>query len=203
MSGLAGCNFDNEEATVQCGNGLQVDLTTMEAEIIGQQGKVSLKSLAFINSKEEFTVLEYEDSSSPYSAALIPRGNGYRSIILDPLHAGSMFTRLFFFEGHGLKHFKLFSDKTQITGGRIQVWKVSWQAGKPIDMFEEVVVEEAEKETVIELEEPEEEVEITDSEPETEEEEEVVEEETGTEEEGVTEESQEDDNETIDFEIEI
>ena len=54
---------------------------------------------------------------------------------MDPKLAGSMFTRLFFFNGHGLKHFNLFSDKTQVTGGKIQAWKVDWEEGKPINIL--------------------------------------------------------------------
>ena len=39
----------------------------------------------------------------------------------------SMFTRLFFLDGHGLKHFQKFSDLRSVTGQRIVVWKVDWE----------------------------------------------------------------------------
>jgi hypothetical protein len=146
LSGLSGCNEDKD--VLRCGNGVEVNLTDMKAVVSTQQGKVSLKSLAYINKNKEFIVKEYDGNAAPYSAALIPIGNGVSSILMDPRLAGSMFTRLFFFDGHGLKHFKILSDKRQVTGGRIQVWKVSWEEGDPINILKEEVIEEIEEEEI-------------------------------------------------------
>ncbi|MBW2966076.1 dolichyl-diphosphooligosaccharide--protein glycosyltransferase subunit STT3, partial [Candidatus Woesearchaeota archaeon] len=134
LSGSSGCN--EEDGIVRCVNGLEIDLDNSKAVVSTQQGKISLNSLAFINTKEEFELKEI-DANSPLSAALIPSGDGFKSVIMDPKLAGSMFTRLFFFDGHGLQHFKLFSDKMQLTGGRIQVWKVGWEEGEPISILKE------------------------------------------------------------------
>jgi dolichyl-diphosphooligosaccharide--protein glycosyltransferase len=133
LSGLAGCSADKE--IIRCNNGLEFNDSNMETNILTQQGKVPVQSLAFINVNEEFEVKEYSGNTAPYSAALIPSGNGFISILMDPSLVGSMFTRLFFFDGHGLRHFSLFSDKRQATGGRIQVWKVGWEEGEPISIF--------------------------------------------------------------------
>ena len=133
LSGLSGCS--ESDGMVRCGNGVEVDLTDMKATVSTQQGKVVLSSLAFINDKGEFELKEYSGNNDQISAALIPSGDSFNSILMDPRLAGSMFTRLFFFDGHGLKHFKLFSDKRQATGGRIQVWKVDWEEGEPIDIL--------------------------------------------------------------------
>jgi len=97
--------------------------------------------LSYINEDKEFEVIEYDGETAPYSAALLP---GRTSILLDPLLVGSIFTRLFFFDGHGLEHFTMLSDKTQVTGGRIQVWKVSWEPGDPVNILkdEEISSEE-------------------------------------------------------------
>lgn len=134
FSGVNGCNV--EGSIITCGNGLEVDLTDMQAYINVQGGKAPLKSLSFIDENKEFRIMEYEGQTAPYSAALIPDGNSYKSILTDPLQVGSIFTRLFFFNGHGLEHFELFSDSRQVTGGRIQVWKVDWSGGRPIDIFD-------------------------------------------------------------------
>jgi dolichyl-diphosphooligosaccharide--protein glycosyltransferase len=142
LSGLSGCSED--KGMLRCGNGVEVNLTDMKAVVSTQQGKISLKSLAFINKNKEFIVKEYDGNAAPYSAALIPIGNGVSSILMDPRLAGSMFTRLFFFDGHGLKHFEILSDKRQVTGGRIQVWKVGWEEGEQINILKEEVIEEAE-----------------------------------------------------------
>jgi len=62
------------------------------------------------------------------SITLIPKGdNKYDAIILSPQLAKSMFTRMFYLNGHGLKYFDKFSDTRDISGARIIIWKVNWQ----------------------------------------------------------------------------
>ncbi|MBU1622043.1 MAG: peptidyl-prolyl cis-trans isomerase [Nanoarchaeota archaeon] len=61
-----------------------------------------------------------------------------------PLQAKSIFTQLFFFNGHGLECFSKFDESQQITGGKIQVWKVDFdcqQENKAYFLPEEVVEE--------------------------------------------------------------
>ena len=59
---------------------------------------------------------------------LVPiKEENYGIILSHPLHGGSIFTTLFFAEGHGLKHFEKFYDTTDISGIRIIVWKVVWE----------------------------------------------------------------------------
>jgi dolichyl-phosphooligosaccharide-protein glycotransferase len=64
----------------------------------------------------------------PYSLVVIPNGDlsGAESVIVDKLQSRSMFTRLFYFNGLGSKHFKKFNDQEGITGVRIITWKVDW-----------------------------------------------------------------------------
>jgi hypothetical protein len=50
----------------------------------------------------------------------------YNALIADPLLIDSTFTKLFYLDGKGMQHFEKFSDKTDITGARIIVWKVKW-----------------------------------------------------------------------------
>ena len=45
---------------------------------------------------------------------------------MDPALTGSMFTRLFYFDGAGLDKFEKFNDVTDVTGQRIITWKVKW-----------------------------------------------------------------------------
>ena len=54
---------------------------------------------------------------------------------MKPELSKSMFTRLFFFKGHGLKHFKPFHHERQITGGDIYVWEVDWEGKEELDVF--------------------------------------------------------------------
>jgi cyclophilin family peptidyl-prolyl cis-trans isomerase len=51
---------------------------------------------------------------------------------MSPQLAGSMFTRMYFFNDGSLNHFNIFSKRTQITGGDVIVWKVDW-SGKDVE----------------------------------------------------------------------
>ncbi len=61
-----------------------------------------------------------------FGMAVVVDLDGKRAIMADPLLAGSLFTRLFFFDGAGTVAFEKFSDQTTFTGSRIIVWKVDW-----------------------------------------------------------------------------
>jgi len=140
MSGRSGCSAVGEEL-YSCGNGLLVNITSMVGSINTQQGVKNTKSLAYVNIDGEFVVKEFTgEDIIDVSAAIIPSGDGFSSILLDPALAGSMFTRLFYYEGHGLEHFDKFSDQQSLMGGRIIVWDVDWNGTDANEafIFEEV-----------------------------------------------------------------
>jgi len=123
-SGLSSCSVIDD--MVKCGNGLNVNLTTMDAWFVTEKGKVRPYSLVYVLG-EDVVEKKFNENTIPYSVALIPKGNSsYESILMDKELAMSMFTRLYFFKGVGLKHFKLFSDKTSFIGQRIIIWKVDF-----------------------------------------------------------------------------
>ncbi|MBI2576032.1 hypothetical protein HYV84_02375 [Candidatus Woesearchaeota archaeon] len=106
---------------------LTLNLTTLETSGINtRQG---------IENPEEI-ILPKEDGSyarrrfpSTLSASIMmkPLGNGkYTAIVMDSPHADSLFSKLMFFDGHGLRYFEKFSDEQTISGGRIIIWKVNW-----------------------------------------------------------------------------
>lgn len=121
--GESGCAVNGN--LVKCSNGLEVNLTNYDAYFSTQDGKKHPASLVYAT-KTDLAEKKFDDGI-PYSAVLIPDGDGFKSIICDPLLANSMFTRLFYFDGHGSQHFKKFSDVTSFTGERIIIWKVSWE----------------------------------------------------------------------------
>ena len=53
-------------------------------------------------------------------------GNSANLIFASDPIIESMFARLFFYEGAGLKHFEKFSEKTTFTNDKIIVWKVEY-----------------------------------------------------------------------------
>jgi len=141
-SGVSGCKkIDNE--TIQCdhvfsGNQLirfNINLTTMEAEMPTQDGILHPSSIVYPTEDEGIHEKKYNEKVIPYSIALIPQGDSFKSILISPQLASSMFTKLFYYQGYGLKHFELFHHVTDVTGADIYVWKINWE-GKGIDETE-------------------------------------------------------------------
>ncbi|MEM4397954.1 MAG: hypothetical protein QW757_05020, partial [Candidatus Woesearchaeota archaeon] len=64
------------------------------------------------------------------AVALLPNNN---AILMSDELIGSMFVRLFYYDGYGLKHFDKFHDVRDITGLRIITWKVDWEGNKTIE----------------------------------------------------------------------
>ncbi|RLE45524.1 hypothetical protein DRJ22_04195 [Candidatus Woesearchaeota archaeon] len=42
-----------------------------------------------------------------------------------------MFTRLYYLEGHGLRHFKKVFEDVELAQGPIYTWKINWKGGEP------------------------------------------------------------------------
>jgi dolichyl-phosphooligosaccharide-protein glycotransferase len=57
-----------------------------------------------------------------------------RAMMVDPLHANSLFLRLFFLDGKSTTAFEKFNDVTDFTGSRIIVWKVDWSKLKGLGL---------------------------------------------------------------------
>jgi len=119
-----GCNVDDNTAT--CGNGLVVDLTTFEATISTQQGPSQVQRLAVFDGKENPTYYDGPKGSQRITASLYIEGDSYRSTLSQPSLEGSMFTRMFFDNGRGLRYFEPFDKRVQPGGGDIFVYKVKW-----------------------------------------------------------------------------
>ena len=136
ISGFDGCNEQNE--MILCSNGAFVNKTTNDAFVRVEQGIARPRFLSYIDKKtKEFRTKEFTNSPAGIALILVPTGEKtYRSVLASPEHAKSMFTRLFFMEGHGLKYFKHFRTENQIVGGgKITVWKIDWE-GKETNVIE-------------------------------------------------------------------
>ncbi|MBD3303543.1 hypothetical protein GF343_00195 [Candidatus Woesearchaeota archaeon] len=128
MSQLVNCQTKNNEVT--CNNGLVVNLNDMSAKIKAQDGEGTPQSLIYVDNNGTLQEKEFK-SDQAFSAVLVPSKNGYKSLLSHPLLAKSMFTRMYFMDGHGLEHFELFDERMQPTGENIIVWKVNWQGTEP------------------------------------------------------------------------
>ncbi len=133
-AGSAGCGkIDN--LTLSCtisGIPLLVNLSANEVYAESTTGRVHPKWIS-LPADQGIILKEYNKSvitlqnGRSLGVALIKDGESYSIVAMDSDLTGSMFTRLFYQEGTGLKHFKKFSDERTIFGGRIIVWKVDWE----------------------------------------------------------------------------
>jgi dolichyl-diphosphooligosaccharide--protein glycosyltransferase len=120
----ASCQKANQ--TITCQNGLVLNLTSEAATIITQGGTKIPVSVSFIDKNGKFKVKEYKDSTISISAAVYTRNGAIGSIMMEPSLVASMFTRLYFFQGAGLEHFKLLSYDRDALGQDAYLYKVVW-----------------------------------------------------------------------------
>ncbi|MBW2976415.1 hypothetical protein KY347_03140 [Candidatus Woesearchaeota archaeon] len=157
-AGIVGCS--KNEDMLACENGFLINLTSKESFAETSQGLVHPKKISF-PTNDGIILKEYNESlvtlqnGRNLGFALIKSGDSYGLLQMDSDLTASMFTRLFYQEGIGLKYFKKFSDESSIVasfnGRRIIVWKVDWE-GKEKNIIETQKPEIAEEETTAEVE---------------------------------------------------
>lgn len=124
-SGLTGCGKSGN--IIKCdGIGLTVNTANMDATLSMQGASAPPSSLVYL-SNTGVEEKKFEGRTIPVSAVLIPAQNGYYGMLADPIIANSMFTRMFFMNGYGLKHFELLTQKSSPVGTQVYVWKVKWE----------------------------------------------------------------------------
>ncbi len=123
-SGLTPCGKSGD--VIKCdGIGLSVDSANMDATLSMQGGVAPPASLVYI-ANTGVEEKKFEGRTVPVSAVLIPAQNGFYGMLADPSIANSMFTRMFFMNGYGLKNFELLTRKSSPVGTQVYVWKVKW-----------------------------------------------------------------------------
>ncbi|MDP7181042.1 MAG: STT3 domain-containing protein [Candidatus Woesearchaeota archaeon] len=123
-SAPAECNVVNA-TKMECGNG--VVLEGDRAFVPTQQGVQTVRGLIYLNKQGEWTIRDYEDGLD-MGVAILPGENGnYQALLANNPQHKSIFTRLFYGQGHGLKYYKHFKTEREITGGLIHTWRVDWE----------------------------------------------------------------------------
>lgn len=95
--------------------------------VAGNNQYVLPTKFSYIDENGNFQIKINKDGEVPYGFSMVPNGNSYSVVMMDPLQVGSMFTRLFYHGGKDLDYFEKFSDRQGIIGGRILVWKINWE----------------------------------------------------------------------------
>lgn len=123
---------EEKNNVIRCGNGILINKTNKQTVVRLRQGTGIPHSLVFLGRDGEFKEFKQNNSNIGLSAIVWYAGSKkYSSLLASPELAKSLFVRLYFMEGHGLKHFKLFDRQDLVTGGQVIVWKIDWAGGKP------------------------------------------------------------------------
>jgi dolichyl-diphosphooligosaccharide--protein glycosyltransferase len=125
--GQSGCSQNTNE-TLLCilpqNIPLTINLTSKEA-YASLNGQLFFPNSFIYVEEGKFNIKHYSSNQIGYAVGLLPNTNSI--IFMSPELSGSIFTRLFYYEGIGLDSFERFSDMTDITGTRIITWKVNWE----------------------------------------------------------------------------
>ncbi len=123
-NGMLLCPVDVPQGRV----GLQINLTTFNITVGTNQGTAVSPAVMIYATREGIVEKRATGASFGFGVILLPTGEGsYGVILADPELATSVFTKLFFFEGHGLSCFSNFDRVRQFTGGKISTWVVDYE----------------------------------------------------------------------------
>jgi dolichyl-diphosphooligosaccharide--protein glycosyltransferase len=119
----------NETFACKIGGGTGLlNTTTMDFSIGTTEGIKHPDTLLY--PKDGKIIKKKYNNTIRYSIILVPTEQGYKNIAMSPELTESMFTRLYFLDGIGLNHFKKFSDKENLFGNRITIWKIDWEGSR-------------------------------------------------------------------------
>ncbi len=144
LSGMSGCTKENTNklsCSVQTQQGtaiILIDLSNYNATLKTNDNKVIYPVSLVYADKEEVKEKKFDESQIGFSVILIPQdvqASNYAVILSDPLLAYSTFTKLFFFNGHGMKCFSRFDSVNTFTGGKISTWKVDYDCKQNNKVF--------------------------------------------------------------------
>jgi dolichyl-diphosphooligosaccharide--protein glycosyltransferase len=129
-SGVNGCAQQN--ATILCPLGVQggtvnirISLENRTAVVQSPQGNTYPNAVVF-PTEEGIAKTTYTNNTMGFAMTLLKQGENWAYVASSPGLEDSMFTRLYFMDGHGLSKFKKFSEQQSVIGNRIVVWDVDW-----------------------------------------------------------------------------
>ncbi|MBI4150517.1 hypothetical protein HY492_00145 [Candidatus Woesearchaeota archaeon] len=120
---IYGCDKNGD--TLNCDNGITIDLQTHDVTI-PTQGEQKRPTVFAYPTATGVELKRYSENTVPFSLTLIPRGESYGLVLANDELAASMFTRMYYLQGHGLKYFKPFNVQRDASGLLIYTYQVDW-----------------------------------------------------------------------------
>lgn len=91
-----------------------------------RMGSANLVPVSFVVLKNESSRVYVGDASSQVQLSAVIDLELGTAMMADPALADGLFTKLFYFEGHGTSAFTKFDDRRTLGGSRIITWKIDW-----------------------------------------------------------------------------
>ena len=111
-----------------------IDLDTYNATFEGNNNGITPNSITYA-AKQGIEEKQFSGNTAGFSIILLPNGDNYQFMIAAPPQAASMFTKLYFFDGHGLECFSKFDQARNLNGGKIVTWKVDYKCQQENKVF--------------------------------------------------------------------
>ena len=115
-------NGTEKDGVVSFDNGFVYNI---KDRTIGSGNDQIPRSLFVLIDNSQFTEMPYPNANVVFSVLVMHDEKGYRCILLDRELANSMFVRLYFFSGQGLKHFAPFIN-AEDGNNYIRVFNIIW-----------------------------------------------------------------------------
>ncbi len=117
---------ENENKLLFDGN-VTIDKTTKACRVLSDKYGKGTPQNIFYMENGLFTEKTFPEANLPFSVVLYRQEKNYNIILLDERLAKSLLIRLYFFEGQGLRYFKLFDEESDLTGrNKIYVYEIDW-----------------------------------------------------------------------------
>ncbi|MEK6849605.1 MAG: hypothetical protein AABY01_03470, partial [Nanoarchaeota archaeon] len=123
---LFGCDLQKDK--LMCDNDIQIDLNTMDATIPVQGGLRGPPAVFAYPTKDGLVKKTYT-STAPFGLTLIPNGGRYSILLASPQLSASMFTRMYFLQGHSLQYFKPFNIQHDASSSLLYTYQMDWDGG--------------------------------------------------------------------------
>lgn len=107
-------------------NNIAINLTSRHGEIMINNGVGLAEKIIIYDRQGNKVIHQVANVSSGIGIVLWPTNDGYKALAAQSPLVDSVFTRMFFMNGLGLKYFDPFTSDRQLIGGAIYVFKVDW-----------------------------------------------------------------------------
>ncbi len=119
--------INRKENTLLFKNNITVDLDKMACKIDSPKYGQGIPTSLFYLKDNTIIEKKLPNATLAYSVILYQKNNTYHTVLADQPLANSLLMKLYFFQGKSLKHFKLFSNESDLTKRtKILVFKVNW-----------------------------------------------------------------------------